>query len=459
MPSALATDPPAASEPLTRPPEPADEPVNILLVDDRPQNLLVLESTLAGLGQNLVRAGSGDEALRQLLLKDFAVIIMDVHMPGLDGLETAALIRGREKTKHTPIIFVTAYQDADGLFRGYELGAIDYLIKPIIPAILRSKVAVLVDLDRTNRQVRRQAEQIREMERLRHERELAAARERWEMERLQEQAHLARKIQERLFPVARVPLEGFDIGGASFPAEATGGDFFDYIPLADDAVGVAIGDVSGHGFGPALLMAEIRAYLRALALTRTDLGEIVRLLNRGLYQDVCEDRFATLLLGRLDAGARTFHYVRAGHTTGYLLGADGRVKRRLESTGVPLAVLPDEDFPAADPIPLDAGDTVVLLTDGILEAVCDDGSLFGIERALAAVRANRREPARAVVAAVCHAVRDACRGQRQLDDMTAIVIKVEAVPAADQGAGAEPALDGALPPLGDESPLAAVLSS
>src|SRR5207249_4681076 len=109
-----------------------DEPVNILLVDDQPQNLLALESIMEGLGQNLVRAGSGPEALRRLLLQDFAVIVMDVHMPGMDGLETAALIRGREKTRHTPIIFVTAHQDADGLFRGYELRAIDYLIKPII---------------------------------------------------------------------------------------------------------------------------------------------------------------------------------------------------------------------------------------------------------------------------------------------------------------------------------------
>src|SRR5207248_5410436 len=132
---------------------------------------------------------------------------------------------------------------------------------------------------------------------------------------------------------------------------------------------------------------------------RADIGEIVRLMNRGLYHDVPEDRFATLFLGRIDAEARSFTYVSAGHVTGYLLGPDGRVKRRLESTGVPLAVLPDEEFPASGPIPLEGGDTVVLLTDGILEATCDDGSLFGIERALEVVRANRQESSRAVVTA------------------------------------------------------------
>lgn len=428
MPALLATAPPVESEPTAAPPPPADEPVNILLVDDQPQNLLALECILGGLGQNLVRAGSGAEALRLLLQQEFAVIIMDVHMPEMDGLETAALIRQREKTRHTPIIFVTAYGDAERLFRGYELGAIDYLIKPIVPAILKGKVAVLVDLFQTSRRVRRQAEQIREMERLRHEHELAAARERWEVERLREEGRAARRVQERLFPAERLPLPGFDVGGGSFPAEATGGDFFDYVPLADGAVGIAIGDVCGHGYGPALLMAELRAYLRALALHRSDLGAMVSLLNQALYQDVTEDRFATLFLGRLDNRGRTFCYTSAGHATGYLLGADGRLKRRLESTGMPLAVLPDTEFPATEPIPVDEGDLIVLVTDGLTEATCDDGSLFGSERVLEVVRAHRHEPARAVVNAVYRAVRDWCPGGCQHDDMTAIVIKAEPVP-------------------------------
>src|SRR5262249_46016412 len=301
-----------------------------------------------------------------------AVILLDVQMPEMDGLETADLIRGRGKTRQTPIIFVTAYEDAGRLCRGYELRAIDYLIKPIVPDILKSKVTVLVDLLRTSRQ----SERIREMERLRHERDLAAARERWEMERLLKEAQAARLIQERLFPVARVPLPGFDVGGGSFPAEATGGDFFDYVPLADGSLGVVIGDVCGHGHGPALLMAEIRAYLRALSLHCTDIGDMVGLLNHALYPDVPEDRFATLLLGRLDGRGRTFRYASAGHATGYLLAADGRVKRLLVSTGMPLAVLPDAEFDAAEPVPLDAGDLIVLVTDGMIEATRADGALF-----------------------------------------------------------------------------------
>src|SRR5438132_11869369 len=115
--------------------------VNILLVDDQPANLLALEAVLADLGHNLVKAHSGEEALRRLLPDDFAVILLDVQMHGLDGFETARLIRDREKSRHTPIIFLTAYEDNRlPVEQAYALGAVDYLVKPLIPVILRAKV-------------------------------------------------------------------------------------------------------------------------------------------------------------------------------------------------------------------------------------------------------------------------------------------------------------------------------
>jgi diguanylate cyclase (GGDEF)-like protein len=125
------------------------EPANILLVDDRPENLVVLEEILRPMGQNLVKARSGDEALRRLLHDDFAVILLDVQMPGLDGFATAAHIKQREKTRHIPIIFLTAInREPDQAMRGYSAGAVDYLAKPFDPWVLTSKVAVFVDLYR-----------------------------------------------------------------------------------------------------------------------------------------------------------------------------------------------------------------------------------------------------------------------------------------------------------------------
>src|SRR5207237_6932683 len=121
--------------------------VNILLVDDRDDKMLALDAVLSSLNQNLVCARSGKEALRHLLKTDFAVILMDVSMPGMDGFETAGLIRQRPRTEHTPIIFVTSVSQSDTqIYRGYSLGAVDYILTPIVPEVLRAKVAVFVDL-------------------------------------------------------------------------------------------------------------------------------------------------------------------------------------------------------------------------------------------------------------------------------------------------------------------------
>ena len=132
---------------------------NILVVDDMPEKLLVLETILEELGQNIVTARSGEEALRRVLEYDFAVILLDVKMPGMDGLETAAMIRRRKKSAHVPIIFITAFNDEVHAHQGYSLGAVDYIFSPVVPEILRSKVKVFVDLFRMAQQVRHQADE------------------------------------------------------------------------------------------------------------------------------------------------------------------------------------------------------------------------------------------------------------------------------------------------------------
>jgi len=135
---------------------------NILLVDDRAENLLALEAILSSLDQTLVRATSGEEALKALLADDFAVILLDVQMPGMDGFETASHIKRRERTRDIPIIFLTAInREPQHAFRGYSAGAVDYLAKPFDPWVLRAKVSVFVELYLKNRQLREQAEMLR----------------------------------------------------------------------------------------------------------------------------------------------------------------------------------------------------------------------------------------------------------------------------------------------------------
>ncbi len=149
-------------------PEPAGQitpdRVKILLVDDSPENLISLEAALEILGQELVLAQSGMQALRHMLEDDFAAVLLDVKMPEMDGFQTAELIRARKRSRHTPILFLTGYKSDEQLFRGYDLGAVDFLFKPIVPEILRSKVNVFVELSRNNALLQRQAEVVSKAE-------------------------------------------------------------------------------------------------------------------------------------------------------------------------------------------------------------------------------------------------------------------------------------------------------
>src|SRR5215475_8256689 len=132
---------------------------NILIVDDLPEKLLVFQTILEDLGQNLVMVRSGSEALAEVLRREFAVILLDVNMPDIDGLETASLIRQYKRSAHTPIIFITAYADEMQTAKGYSLGAVDYILSPILPEILRSKVKVFVELHQLQQSTRRMAEE------------------------------------------------------------------------------------------------------------------------------------------------------------------------------------------------------------------------------------------------------------------------------------------------------------
>lgn len=161
---------------------------DILVVDDDNNNLLAMEVALGELAPRMVKARSGAEALRRLLEADYAVVLLDVQMPNIDGFETANLIRTRARCRHLPIIFVTAFnQDDREIQRGYELGAVDFLFKPIVPEVIKAKVQVFIDLRERTAEVARQAERLRRLERDAADRRLAEARHDWESELLRRQ--------------------------------------------------------------------------------------------------------------------------------------------------------------------------------------------------------------------------------------------------------------------------------
>ncbi len=231
---------------------------------------------------------------------------------------------------------------------------------------------------------------------------------------------VARHVQEGLFPSEPPCVPGLDVAGAVYPAERVSGDYFDFIPLRQQLAGFVVADVSGHGLGPALMMAQTQAYLRALAEIHDDPGEILTHVNRLLAVNNT-DVFVTLFLGCIDPARQSFVYASAGHR-GYLFSCDGTAKF-LESTSMPLGVLPDTPISSAREVFLEPGDMIVVTTDGIEEMRAPDGTLFGSQRTLDVVRFNRDKPAADMVQTLYQAACDFGDGKPPTDDMTVVVVK------------------------------------
>ena len=249
-----------------------------------------------------------------------------------------------------------------------------------------------------------------------------------EQRKLQEQKFqmsLARAVQQQFYRMPPPKIEGYKFAGSSFPADETGGDYFDFLPLPGDVIGIAAGDVSGHGIGSALLMVELRAFLRAFAPEDTNVGNIFSLINNALVADLEQGRYATLILCCLDTSTRSLIYASAGHTPGYILDAEGNVKQILKSTDIPLGFMPDHKFTSSDRIDLEPGDILALLTDGITEAERPDQEAFGIERTLDYIRQHRHEHVQLIINGLYKAVRDFSDGMPQVDDITAVLCKVK----------------------------------
>lgn len=234
---------------------------------------------------------------------------------------------------------------------------------------------------------------------------------------------IARSIQQGLLPQAPPQVAGFDIAGWNLPADQTGGDYFDWQQLPDGKVALTLADVTGHGIGPALIMAACRAYARAGFAEERDLQALLGRLNHLLYEDLPTEKFVTFAAGLLDPREATLQLISAGHGPLLFYSAAQDRFRSYEAQGLPLALLPRFGYSAAETLAFAPGDIFVSVTDGFTEWANAGDDDFGVQRTEQVIRECRAKPAAEIIAELYSAVVHFSGSTPQLDDLTALVVK------------------------------------
>ena len=242
-------------------------------------------------------------------------------------------------------------------------------------------------------------------------------------QKLERELILAQQIQRNYLPQTTPEMTGYDIGGWNRPAEQTGGDAYDFFAITPQRLGLFIADASGHGIGPALVVAECRALIRALALTTGDLQQVIRGANCMLCEDLGNGRFVTACFAVLDREAETIECISAGHAPlfHYVSMEDRFVS--IPANTLPMGVVADLPMETPEPIRFATGDLFVLITDGFYEWRRPDGEQFGFDRLLEVIRRHRNRSCDNIIRCLREAVLDFSQGAEQLDDLTVIVLK------------------------------------
>lgn len=374
-------------------------PITVLLVEDDDLDAVLVERLLqrsGGPSIHVRRAKRLAECLSVIPEGGFDVILLDLGLPDAeDGI--GALQAVHRADGQIPIVVLTGLADEEIAMLALREGAQDYVVKEGLGS---------QNLTQTIRYA---------VERVLHTRSERRLRD------AEDQFRAAREIQQSLFPASKPDLFGYDLAALCRPADATGGDYFDFFPMKDGHIGLVIGDVSGHGIGPAMMMTATRAVLRTLVRSNNDPSKIIGRLNEILLEDTPVGHFVTLLIARLNVKDGSLLYSSAGHD-GYILDSKGDVKHELEAQGLPLNIW-QGDYETPPLLTLEPGDSLFLYTDGITEAHNRDNQMFGCQRMLGTMRANYDLSAQEMIDGLFDASTQFRDGTPQTDDMTSLLLK------------------------------------
>ena len=326
----------------------------ILIVDDTPTNIGVISGALKDSYRTKI-ATNGEKALTLAGAEEKPdLILLDIMMPGMDGYEVCTRLKSDPATREIPVVFLTGQTGAEDETRGFEVGAVDYVHKPFSPAVVKARVRTHILL----REARAQ---------------LAA-----QLDALNEELEMARQIQLSILPQSIPQLPGLDIAARYSPMTSVAGDFYDFIQIDDQHLGILIADVSGHGLPSALIASMIQVALAGQAPHASDPPKVLAGLNRALSGKFSMN-FVTAAYVYVDLDKNLIRYAGAGHPP--LLRfrhSEGKTTQLLEN-GIVLGMIPDAEYTALE-IPLEPGDRHVLYTDGIPEAATPEGEQFGFDR-------------------------------------------------------------------------------
>ena len=341
----------------------------LLLVEDNPADAGLIQANLRmGLEKvNISRVERLSEAVAAISSHAFSAVLLDLNLPDCSGIAT--FHRFAASSNGTPIVVLSGMEDADTAIKAMEAGAEDYVQKGRFDSQTLAR-SVRFAIERNTR--------------LSAERELINVRS---------ELATAQHLQDSLYPQSSPDIDGFDIGAGVRSAGIGCGDYYDFIELRDGRHVIVVGDVSGHGMGSAIIMAETRACLRTLADVDTTPKVMLPAMNRLVFADTSAEMFVSLLLVIFDPLTKSFEYFNAGHP-GWILRESGR--EQLNTHQIPLGLIRDVDHSVSEHFTLNAGDLLVLPTDGVFESFSADG-MFGCDRMLQVAEDRRELPASQIV--------------------------------------------------------------
>ncbi len=385
----------------------------ILVVDDERFNINVLVDLLKP-DYKMMAAKSGSQALKAVQTKNPPdLILLDIMMPEMDGYEVCRKIKADIETRDIPIIFVTAMGEIGDETKGLELGAADYLTKPISPTIVQSRVKTQLDRKRQRDELKSAYEIIESQK-----------------ERMQEELNVGRDIQMSMVPQTFPPFpdrDEFSIYAVLNPAREVGGDFYDFFFIDEDRLCFCVGDVSGKGVPAALFMAVTRTLIKAHASDDLSTASIITRVNDELSQNNKKYMFVTLFTGILNLATGELIYTNAGHNPSYIIRAKGEPDRLENRHGPVIGALAGLAF-KEDTIQLNAGDTLFMYTDGVTEAHDQENKLFGDNRLAELMVSKKKEAVEKLVFDVVDEVKLFEGDCDQYDDVTVMALKYEKKP-------------------------------